>query len=50
MTIIAGSELGTFPVDPAILKQIFTFKAAFYRVDLCSEDTDKLMIYTTFGF
>ena len=31
-------------------KQMFALKTAFYRADGFSEDTDKIMIYTTYGF
>ncbi|MEJ2247003.1 MAG: hypothetical protein P8Y80_13145, partial [Acidobacteriota bacterium] len=31
-------------------EQVFAFKTAFYRADLFSEDTDKIMVYTTYGF
>ncbi len=31
-------------------QQLFGFKAAFYRADLYSGDTDKIMLYTVYSF
>lgn len=45
-----GSEVDLHFTYRSPWKQTFALKTAFYRADLFSEDTDKVMIYTTYGF
>jgi len=45
-----GNEMNLLLTYKSPWKQTFGFKAAFYRADLYSEDTDKLMIYSAYRF
>ena len=45
-----GNEIDLHFTYRSPWKQTFALKTAFYRADGFSEDTDKVMIYTTYGF
>jgi len=45
-----GNEVDLLVTYKSPWNQVFAFKAALYRADLFSEDTDKIMVYTTYSF